>query len=61
MTDLAEWFKWPPGTKYEGQKIDTTPDSYLKWVIRNWEEEDVVIACEEEIEWRDNNREHIDE
>ena len=61
MTDLTEWFTWPKQCKYPGLKIDSTPSSYLKWAIQNWDDEDVVIACEEEMEWRDNNREHIDD
>jgi len=61
MTDLAEWFKWPKNTKHEGKTIDSTPSSYLDWAIKNWDDEDVVIACEEEMEWRSLNRQHIDD
>jgi hypothetical protein len=59
MIDLAEWFKWPKNTRYEGQMIDSTPDSYLKWAINNWDDEDVVMACDEEMEWRIASNQHI--
>ena len=59
MTDIAEWFKWPANCKYGGHKIDETPNSYLKWAIDNWDDEDVVMACDEEMQWRIANNQHI--
>lgn len=48
-------FRWPPRTKYGGMTIDETPDSYLRWAINNWEDEDIVVLCEEELDWRKLN------
>ena len=52
--------------KFKGKKISEIPSSYLKYVAENWEEDTsqkkvIVIACDEEWQYREKYNCHIDD
>lgn len=50
-----------PRGKYAGKTVEEVPSSYLKWVTENWDDEQVVCACESEWNYRERYDEHWEE
>ena len=44
--------------KYKGTRIEDLPSDYLKWLIENWRDEEIVEAAEYEYESRSDDGSH---
>lgn len=44
--------------KWRGSRIFEMPSNYLKWLVDNWEGEDIQEAAEEEMSRRTDETEH---
>lgn len=47
--------------KHTGQTIEEIPSSYLRWMLRFVDDEDLLAAAETEIEYRTSNDAHFEE
>lgn len=47
--------------KYEGEDIEEVPDSYLEWVVSNFDKGKWLHAAEDELERRAETGEYIED
>ena len=47
--------------KYKGQDIEYVPSSYLKWLIENSEDDDLIGPAEEEYQYRSDHHCHFED
>ena len=50
----------PWGT-HKGEELESIPSSYLGWLARDCENEDICKAADEEYRWRSDNNAHIED
>ena len=50
-----------PHGKYKGKELFEIPDSYLRWLAENYNDEKICEAADRELRWRDKNNQHIKE
>lgn len=55
-----------PWGRFKDKYIDEIPSDYLSYVAREWDEDTpfkkkIVVECDREWAWRENNNCHIDE
>jgi len=48
-----------PVGKYEGDKIESIPSDYLKWLAENWADEIICEAADEEYRRRTDYGDHF--
>lgn len=48
-----------PVGKYEGDKIESIPSDYLKWLAENWADEIICEAADEEYRRRTDCCDHF--
>lgn len=48
-----------PFGKFKGKTIEEIESAYLRWIVDKTDNEELVLAAEAELEFRDNNRSHF--
>lgn len=46
---------------YKDKRIEQCPSSYLRYVVKNFQDEDLVAAAENELSIRDDNSSHFED
>lgn len=49
-----------PWGKYEGEDMEDIPSSYLRWIMNNVDDQEVVEAAEAEMAYRDDHNAHLE-
>jgi hypothetical protein len=47
--------------KHTGKEIDDVPSSYLDWIVNNHDDDELVTAAEEELQYRNTHHCHIED